>query len=160
MSLFGKTALFAVVAFGSVIAVRHAERGMNASVPKDMPEDSHFLPSGFNVANNEQTGDWIACRVDAQQATDWCRVTDQRGMVVYQGDFLPLNSAAPLPGNALAVASTDPQKMWVRGPAEAGPVPVIPLQGGNVLVPAADRDALRQRWAVDSTEISRIESGE
>ena len=121
-----------------------------------MPPNAKFLQSGFDVATNEPQGDWVACTLHASDGLNWCRVTDQKGMVLYEGDFLPVNSDQPLGNDQLNVAPANPRKIWVRGPAEGGPVPAIPLTGGAVLVPASDRDALKQRWATDPTEYDTV----
>ena len=89
--------------------------------------------------------------------SDWCRVTDQKGIVLYQGDFLPTASTtSPVGNDQLKVSSRRIRsKMWVHGPVEGGPVPAIPLTNGTVLVPASDRYALLQRWANDSDGVRR-----
>ena len=51
----------------------------------------------------------------------------------------------------------DANDIWVQGPAENGPVPVIPLSNGIILVPYADSDALADRWATNPDEINRLE---
>ncbi len=155
MTTTGKLVMGTVVAVGVVLAVRYA-RTEQIRVPADMPANSKFLQTGFNVSDGEPLGSWIACSLHEADNLDWCRVTDQKGTVVYQGDFLPLNSTRPLSNDQLTVANLNPKKMWVKGPVESGPVPVILLAGGNVLVPSADRDALIQRWAADSTEYDVI----
>jgi hypothetical protein len=147
--------LLAVAVCGVVIAIRH-EQTEGIAVPKDMPATAKFLQSGFDIANDEPQGNWVACRYQEDDAADWCRVTDQKGMVVYQGNFLPLNSTQPYRDEEMTVASVNPKKMWVKGPVEELPVPVIPLTSGGVLVPAADRYALIQRWTADSSEYDSV----
>ena len=93
---------------------------------------------------------------DYPQQTNWCRVTDAKGDVVYEGDYLPLHGLAPLSLDNLQVGRADPDKLWVKGPVEGGPVPVIPLVSGDVLVPAADREALATRWAQNPAELQAL----
>ena len=77
--------------------------------------------------------------------------------MVYEGDFLPLEGGAALPGADLKVNQTqDPEKMWVESPSSGGPVPVILVRRGVVLVPAEDREALAARWASDPAELNEV----
>jgi hypothetical protein len=158
MSGIQKLSVIAVGVFASIIVLRHADMAMHASVPKDMPQNAQFVQSGFDVSRNEAQGEWIACQTNASEGDNWCRVTDQRGMVVYQGGFLPVGSPVPVPENQLKIAETAPDKMWVEGPFEAGPVPVIPLRNGQVLVPETDQAALATRWAKDPGEFQQVVS--
>jgi hypothetical protein len=151
----GKLVLGAIVMCAAVLVVRHS-RTEQLAVPRDMPANAKFLQTGFDVSDGEPLGTWIACSLHQADGLDWCRVTDQKGTVVYQGDFLPVNGTRALGNEELTVASINPKKMWVHGPVESGPVPAILLTSGNMLVPAADRDALLQRWARDSGEYDVI----
>lgn len=156
MSLASKSAVVVLAVFGCVLAV-HARTALHAAVPKDMPQDSQFLQSNFTVATDEAQGNWIACRLEQAETADWCRVTDQNGMVVFEGEFLPVSSGNPLPTSEIKVTSAArPRNLWIQGPAEGGPVPAIPLVNGDVLVPAADRYPLQQRWAGDPREYNAI----
>jgi hypothetical protein len=150
-----KLVVLAVAVCGVVLLIRHAETE-SLAIPKDMPANSKFLQSGFNIANDEAQGTWVACRLEAGEGTDWCRVTDQKGIVLFQGSFLPLNSTQPLGDGELAVAAVNPTKIWVKGPVEGLPVPAIPLANGSMLVPAGDRYALIQRWNADPSEYDAV----
>jgi hypothetical protein len=148
--------LLTVVA--GVLLVRHANMGLQPARPADMPAGANFVESGYDITHNEPKGDWIACSTDSEENADFCRVTDDRGEVVYQGDFLPLRSEQPLPADQLQVARMSPDHLFVQGPAEAGPVPVIRLVNGKVLVPAADSEALADRWSNHPEELAEIQS--
>jgi hypothetical protein len=154
-----RLALILVLAAGAFFLVRHGDMAIHPELPKDMPKGAHFVQSGYDVSRLEAKGDWIACSTDSAQNTDFCRVTDQRGTVVYQGDFLPLHSSEPVAAEDLEVAQMDADRLWVQGPAEKGPVPVIPLANGTLLVPADDNEALADRWSNNPAELRRI-SGE
>ena len=156
MNFLLKISAFSLAVCGGVLLAQHAIRATNAALPSDMPRDAHFLASGFDIATSEAQGNWIACRVNPEQATDWCRVTDQKGSVVFQGDYLPADSPIAVSADELQVANVRPDRIWVRGPVEQGPVPVIALTNGKVLVPAADREALDQRWSLDPAELNRV----
>ncbi len=152
--------VFVLAVAGIFLVVRHGDMASHPALPTDMPRGSNFVPSGYDVSRLEAKGQWVACSTDTAQNTDFCRVTDTRGNVVYQGDFLPLRSAEPLPADALKVASIKADRMWVEGPAEKGPVPVIPLANGALLVPAADNLALADRWQSNPAELKRIAGSE
>lgn len=151
-----KACLAGIVLGVGVLGVRHASSALEASTPADMPADSQFLASGYDVEHNERQGDWVACRLDAAQGTDWCRVTDEVGHVVYQGAYLPVDSSVALAADQLQVIPVDPSRLWVTSPARQSPVPVLPLRSGKVLVPAEDEYALAQRWRADPREYNRV----
>jgi hypothetical protein len=75
-----------------------------------------------------------------------CRVTDPQGLVIYQGEFLPVDGSPPLSPDQLRVATSGNANIWVEGPFGEGPLPAIPLANGRVLVPGADAYALAARW--------------
>jgi hypothetical protein len=159
MTATAKLVASLVITAGTVLLVRHGVTALNPAIPKDMPRNAYFAQSGYNLQRNEPLGDWIACRLDAEQNADLCRVTDNHGVVIYQGEFLPLHGSQPVPADQLKIAANDdPGSLWVRGPAEGGPVPVIPLVNGKILVPRDDSDALADRWAKNSDELNRIEA--
>ncbi len=152
-----KLAISLLLTAGTVMVVLHGKDAPHPAIPRDMPRNAYFVQSGYDLDRNEATGNWIACSNDTDQNTNLCRVTDAHGTVIYQGDFLPLNGAQPVPDRDLKVASTDSDKMWVTGPAEAGPVPVIPLANGQILVPADDSEVLSARWKSDPDDLQRVE---
>jgi hypothetical protein len=156
MTVSGKLAIYSLLIVAIAIGVWQGSKALYPEVPNNMPRDAHFVQSGYDLAHNDPEGAWVACVVDVDQDTDFCRVTDPHGFVIFEGDFLPLHSRRPVPTAGLRFAARDPQHMWVRGPAEGGPVPVIPLEGGQLLVPAADSEALADRWARDPDELTRL----
>lgn len=151
-----KFILFLLAAAGAFLIVRHANHAMHAAIPADMPLDSNFVQSGYDLQHNDARGQWIACRADPQQGNDWCRVTDAHGVVVYQGSFSPAQSEAAVPDGQLQI-SASPSRLWIDGPAEAGPIPVIPLRNGQILVPTQDRQALLDRWSANPAEFHEIQ---
>lgn len=146
-----------VLTVAIVLVVRHGLSALRPVVPGDMPRDAHFVQSGYDLRRNEPQGDWVACSADANQPANFCRVTDTHGMVIYQGDFLSVHSGKAVSKANLRFAARDPRSLWVEGPVEAAPVPVIPLADGQILVPAADSDALAVRWSRDPDELTRLE---
>jgi hypothetical protein len=157
MRMSNKVAVTLLVVVGTILLLRHANMAVHPSLPTDMPRGADFVPAGYDLQHLEPKGEWIACSTDTKQNADFCRVTDARGEVVYQGDFMPLSGGGPLPADQLRVASIHVEHLWVQGPAEGGPVPVIPLMNGDVLVPAADSDALADRWMNNPLELQQIQ---
>lgn len=151
-----KAIVILFLAAAVILTVRHGAAALRPSLPQDMPGDSQFVVSGYDLLHNEPKGDWIVCRKVIAQDANFCRVTDSHGVVIFQGDFLPLASSQPVSQADLRVASADLDRIFIRGPAEGGLVPVIPLIGGQLLVPAADSAALADRWARDPEELHRI----
>ena len=160
MGTLSKLALFLVFLSAAIIFIRHSSLALRPALPGNMPAQSSFLQTGFNLQVNEPEGEWVACGQDAEQNTNFCRVSDARGIIVYQGDFLPLRAQGPLPTDQLEVATLRDAKFWVKSPSQAAPIPVIPLRNGQVLVPAGDREALVDRWATHSEEFQSIASGQ
>ena len=156
MTLTAKLTLSIVLAAGVVLIATHGFAALRPALPKNMPEDSLFVQSGYDIQSNEPTGDWIACQADSYQGTDTCRVTDAHGSVIFQGEFMPINGSRPVAGSQLRLANISLKNLWVDGPAEGGPVPVLPLEGGEVLVPSDDVYALTYRWRNNPEELRRI----
>ena len=157
MRASNKIAFVLLAVIAAFLLIRHAGMAVQPALPKDMPAGAHFVESGYDLQHNEAKGDWIACSTDSAQNADFCRVTDAQGEVVYQGDFLPFNSEQPIPADQLQVARISADHLWIQGPAESGPVPVIRLVNGAVLVPAADSEALADRWNSNPAELRHIE---
>jgi hypothetical protein len=122
-----------------------------------MPEDSRFIPTGYDLEHNERQGTWISCKPGEGAGDQFCVVTDVHGMVIFQGDFLPVRGA----GSSTASGDASLAKSglgWVSGPAEGSPVPVIPMTDGGMLVPRDDRDALLDRWNVHPDEWQKLQA--
>ena len=158
MNVTGKLALSFLAAAGTLLAIRHGADALHPAIPRDMPGSSYFVESAYNVSRNEWKGKWIACHADVAEGADYCRVTDVKGVVIYQGEFMPVNGPQAVPADQLRVASADDDKdLWVHGPAEDGPVPAIRLENGEILVPADDVAALADRWTKNPDEMARLE---
>jgi len=158
MTTTGKLAVSLLIAAGAVLAVRHGADALHPTIPKDMPRNAQFVRSGYDLQRNEPKGNWVSCTADSPDATDFCRVTDNHGTVLYQGDFMPVSGAAQVPASELRLATMDSENLWIEGPAEAFPVPAIALANGEMLVPADDSDALADRWAKNPDELARLEN--
>jgi hypothetical protein len=157
MRTSNKAAVILLSVVGTILILRHANLAIQPALPRDMPRGADFVPVGYDLQHLESRGEWIACSTDTAQNADFCRVTDARGEVVYQGDFMPLGSFTPLPADQLQVARINAEHLWVQGPAENGPVPAIPLLNGAVLVPADDSEALADRWINNPLELRQIQ---
>lgn len=160
MSASRKIVGLLLVCLVAILLVRHGAAALRPARPKDMPATAQFVVSGYDLLHNEPKGDWIACRPDAVEDANFCRVTDAHGTVIFQGDFLPVSGHRPVSQANLRIASSDLDldHIFVRGPAEGGLVPVIPLVGGELLVPAADSIALADRWTKNPDELQRIQA--
>jgi hypothetical protein len=127
--------------------------------PSDMPENSRFIPSGYDLSHNERQGSWVSCASGDGVGDMFCRVTDTHGMVIFQGDFLPVRSSGSAAGGGGATLAKSGLG-WVTGPFEGSPVPVIPMTDGSMLVPRDDRDALIDRWNAHPDEWRQLQSPE
>jgi hypothetical protein len=157
MTTAEKFVAFCLVAFGTTMLVRHGAMALHPARPADMPANAFFAQSGYNLDRNEPTGEWIACVLKYDASADFCRVTDPKGTVIYEGEFLPSDGSPALPTGQIRVATQETQDTWIDGPAEDGPIPVIPLVNGKILVPSDDTYALTYRWNQNPDELKRIQ---
>ena len=151
-----RIASFLLLSVAVLFLINHGRVAMSPARPSDMPAQAQFMQSGYDVAHLEPTGDWVACGTDRPEQSNWCRVTDARGEVVYEGDYLPVRGQNPLPLDRIELGHVDPRNLWVNGPTEGSPIPIIPLVGGDVLVPVGDREALADRWAGNPQELQTL----
>ena len=140
-----KAVLFCCVALAAVILVHGANMAIEPALPRDMPSDSRFMPTGYDLEHNERKGTWVACHTTGV-GDEQCRVTDARGIVLFQGAFLAVKDARAISSGFSSGISSVGSLNWVNGPAEDAPVPLIPMSDGSILVPQQDRDALIDRW--------------
>ena len=157
MSVTSKLIVSCFAVLGVVLLVRHGASALTPAVPQGMP-NAVFIPAGYNPADNEMKGEWIACNNHPEEGTVHCRVTDGQGTVIFQGEFLPLDGSPAMPSDQLRIATSGKADIWVEGPTEAGPVPVIPLANGELLVPSDDVYALTVRWRDNPDELRRLSS--
>jgi len=143
---------FVALSFLVVFTVNRGRTSLDATLPKDMPGDARFVRTGYDLATNEYVGLWVACMPNLEEQTNLCRVTNQRGDVIFQGQFLPVDTQQPVPAAQLKIGTLDKDNLWTDGPAESAPVPVIPLADGQRLVPVIDRAAILDRWAANPAE--------
>ena len=159
MSTGTKAVLFCCIALLAVGLFYRANIALDPARPKDMPENSRFIPTGYDLEHNERKGTWVSCSSGDGLSDMFCRVTDSHGTVIFQGDFLPVRgagSSTSSSGATLAKSSLG----WVDGPFEGSPVPVIPMTDGSMLVPRDDRDALIDRWNAHPDEWQKLQSAE
>jgi hypothetical protein len=135
-----------------------ANFSLDPARPNNMPENSRFIPTGYDLEHNERKGSWVSCASGDGDAVRFCRVTDAHGSVIFQGDFLAVRGAGTSPTYAAELAKSG--LGWVNGPYEGSPVPVIPMTDGSVLVPQDDRDALIDRWNAHPDEWKKLQSPE
>jgi len=158
MTAITKLVVSCFVVAGTVLAFRHGANALQATLPGDMPANAQFVQSGYDIARNEPKGEWIACRSDTGEDANFCRVTDPHGMVIYEGDFLPVYGMDPVPDSKLKVATNEEEKeLWIDGPTADGPVPLIPLADGDVLAPIGDASSLASRWSNDPAALRRVQ---
>ena len=154
MSSTSKFVLICCVLLVAGTLIYRRDIAINPALPNDMPADARFLATGYDLEHNERRGTWVACQPDGTGAQR-CRVTDARGMVLFQGEYAAVRDAHANPASTIAAPAAGTLH-WVNGPAEGGPVPVIPMTDGTLLVPYADRDALIDRWSQHPEEWQAI----
>ena len=138
--------------------VYRADSSLNPALPKDMPSDSRFLQTGYDLSRNERRGQWVACH-GAGSAGTACRITDSNGIVIFEGEFLAVRNAKADEGDAEDTTPASGTLSWVNGPVEGTPVPLIPMSDGSFLVPLADRGPLLDRWNQHPEEWRTIAQG-
>ncbi len=128
---------------------------LQPELPRDMPADSRFIATGYDLEHNEHRGIWVACHAGAVRGDRFCRITDGRGTVVFQGDYLPVKDARLSSGGGDPALGTG-HVHWLTGPVEGMPVPLLPMTDGSLLVPRDDRAALLDRWNQHPEEWQRM----
>ena len=126
--------------------IYRSDIALQPALPKNMPADSRFIATGYDLEHNEHKGVWIACHPGRSTGVSFCRITDNRGIVVFQGDYVPVRDAARVRAEPSAATPATGHLGWVTGPVEGISVPLIPMTDGTLLVPEDDRDALLARW--------------
>lgn len=155
LSAGSKAVLFCCIALVGVMLIYRGNLAMDPGLPNDMPKDARFMPTGYDLAHNERKGTWVACQPDGS-GTTFCRVTDAQGMVIFQGDYLPVRDSHSVADGGDEINATSSTLRWVEGPFEGAPVPIIPMSDGSWLVPIADRDALVGRWNRNPDEWQKL----
>ncbi len=151
--------LFCCLALLAVGLIYRANVSLDPARPDDMPENSRFIPTGYDLEHNERKGTWVSCNAGDGAGDQFCRVTDPHGAVIFEGHFLAVRESGSLPNNGSA-ALANSSLGWVNGPVEGSPVPVIPMTDGSMLVPRDDRDALVHRWNAHPDEWQGLRSPE
>ena len=141
-----KWALLCCAAVVGGTLIYRSNIALQPELPGNMPPDSRFIATGYDLEHNEHQGVWIACHPGSSMGDSFCRVTDNRGEVVFQGDYVPVQDARGMRTNTLGATPANATLHWVTGPVEGISVPLIPMTDGTLLVPADDRDALLNRW--------------
>lgn len=131
----------------------------HTGVPPTMPKDAKFIAANFDYLKLRTRGEWVSCHTDVKSPTDWCRIANQSGDVIFEGKFLPVGKDKPLPDNQIRIASYNIDRHMVTGPTETFSVPVIPLEGGTLLVPATDAKPLAVRWKAHPDELVSLNEG-
>jgi hypothetical protein len=150
-----KFILFICVVLIAVLLIRRADVAVNPALPKDMPSNARFLPTGYDLTHNERRGTWVACQANGP-GVSFCRVTDPHGLVIFQGDYLPVRDSRAVADSDTTPALGNSRLQWVQGPLEGTPVPIIPTSDGTWLVPIGDRDALVDRWNQNPQEWQKL----
>jgi hypothetical protein len=127
--------------------------------PPDMPKDAHFIAGNFDYMRMRTKGEWVSCHSDVKSPTDWCRIANQSGDIIFEGRFLPVGKDKPLPDSQIRIAPYNIDHHMVTGPVESFEVPVIPLESGTLLVPATDAKPLAVRWKAHPDELTALNAG-
>ena len=160
MRMYEKALVSIVVLVGAFLLVRHALSALRAlSCPKTLPAQAVFLQSGYDLSRMEVKGDWVACGLDAEERTNWCKVTDSVGTVLFEGDFLPVPTETEVPVRKLKLRVVSPNQLFVRGPGDSLVPAILRSRAGLVLVPAEDVAALAARWKANPDEMNALLTG-
>lgn len=151
--------LFTVVAAAAFAYLSHYIATNRTGTPATMPKDAKFIAGNFEYLHMRTRGEWVSCHSDIKSPTDWCRIADQSGAVLFEGKFLPVGKDKPLPDSQIKIATYNIDNHWVLGPTETFKVPVVPLEDGTVLVPSTDTHSLAARWKAHPEELTAVTPG-
>jgi hypothetical protein len=148
--------LFTLIAACIFAFLSHYIAVNRTGTPPTMPKDSKFIAGDFEYTRMRTRGEWVSCHSDIKSPTDWCRIANQSGDILFEGKFLPLGQDQPLPDSQIKIATYNIDNHWVIGPTETFKVPVVPLEGGAILVPFTDTHTLAARWKAHPEEQQAI----
>ncbi|SFS20672.1 hypothetical protein SAMN05421771_3757 [Granulicella pectinivorans] len=151
--------LFTVILACGFAYLSHYLAVDHTGVPVNMPSDSTFIPGKFDYLKLHTRGEWVSCHSDVKSPTDWCRIANQSGDVIFEGKFLPVGMDKPLVDSQIHITSYNIDHHMVTGPTESFEVPVIPLEDGELLVPATDARPLALRWKQHPNELVSLNEG-
>jgi hypothetical protein len=131
-------------ALGIVFAVFVALMWWGSRIPKrpaDISPSGIFIERGSVPFEFSMHGDWLDCWQDVHTNTDECRLTDEKGVLKYEGTFLSYGSKALVPGSELKMDAVKTGHLWIGVTVEKIiSIPVIFLQNGVILLPQNDYD--------------------
>jgi hypothetical protein len=133
--------LAGLVVLGTLFFVLLALAWWGSRIPKrpsDISASGIFIERGSVPFKLSTHGDWLDCWRDSLTSTNRCRLTDERGAVMFEDTFLPYAAQAPLTNTDLRIDAkkTGHLSMGVTGYDIS--LPIIFLQNGTILLPQTD----------------------
>lgn len=103
--------------------------------PNGVSQNGAFLWSGSVGLPSPRRGNWVECWVDRLNKEDVCRFTDIKGVVYYEGVFLPDQGNIPIPNYDLRIRARFTSDWAPHVSVRDTYVPLLCLQNGRVLIP-------------------------
>jgi hypothetical protein len=114
--------------------------------PSTVPPEAVFVfaPPKGEILPLPKNGDWLNCWLDREQNVNRCRMSDEDGILEYEGVFSPSQGSSVMPNSELKidVKRTGTRMQWVIFGDQI--MPIIHLRGGTILIPAEASEPAKQ----------------
>lgn len=112
--------------------------------PADISASGIFIERGSVPFKLSTHGDWLDCWQDVHSNTDQCRLTDEKGVLKFEGKFLSYENRTVIPGQELKIDATKTGHLWMGVTEENISFPVVFLQNGTILLPQGDYEKAKK----------------
>ena len=137
--------LITIIAVLGALAARLQWAGSTPARPKTLPATAIWVRTPPTPLEFSPQGDWLACWLNKARNSDYCRVTDYRGKLEFEGDFSPISGLNPVPDSDLRLKNGTGD-LWAWSDQDKRSVPVAYLQDGTILVPTRNLAELRRLY--------------
>jgi hypothetical protein len=113
-------------------------------LPNGMPKNSVWIEPPPAPFETSKRGYWLGCWQDKTTSSPKCRLTDTKGQLLFEDNFVPYGDSERVFGlNDLKLQKVLTTEMWVF--LEDGGVPIVHLKNGTMLIPASKYAAVKMR---------------
>jgi hypothetical protein len=112
--------------------------------PANISDSGIFIERGSVPFKLSTHGDWLDCWQDVRTNTAQCRLTNEKGILKFEGTFLSYETRAAIPAAELKIDSTRTGHLWLGVTTGNIPFPIIFLQNGTILLPESDYEKAKK----------------
>lgn len=108
--------------------------------PANISGSAAFLERGVVPFKLSTHGDWLDCWEDLKANLDRCKLADEKGDVLFEDVFLPYEGSSPISESDLVIDTPKTRSFHYGVKNSPASIPLIYLQGGQILLPKSDYD--------------------